>query len=904
VKNKKSPDYEGNPETTVDHFLVGQRSEIILKYAKLRLNLTRFKWSQPASQAKAQKAIVAWADELLDNIASGASTWNVRPERLFRNLLEIVPDWAFSPVVASLSLFPNSLAKLPGLDAEAVRDLKSGDAVEAFSEFLALEGVAAHPAIISDIVPLKPEAAAELWATWLIPANDIRLLEFARWTETFQPADAVKACILKRVGLSEETLSKLTQQTRANVTDIDTELPDVAEIGLSASERDFVRKLTAVIAGMCRGHFEAAAWSALVQASRANWEYREAIDEAFTETRWSWAVATTPNAELPRWSGTKPVSVRAFEVLAQGHELAISQLSRMRPDELTEFRKWISYDTDTELVIAAFNAAPLDGEPTSCRQKLRRLLDRFLDDYEGELGTSIALVPRWRKLGAGAWRQSLLDEIADWRESDFETFLFDETVRTVGWKRLSLEIRETLLTRWVELSTDTLYELTAQKMPDILADAIRWAGIWQGIPALVRHSDVESSIALLSKVRAPERLAGLSLCANCIEGGVNHPVVEHFLVRDKKALGELLRDAIKRFYDADLARFDLGTLLQYASRSSALVERIIQTFSPEDISAALVALSRKKGIPSRKRVAFELSKYLGIKYLVVLHYLSTRPLPKAAGTRFDGIYRTWLLPKRRGGNREISAPISYLKAVQRALLDTLLAKVPLHPCATGFRPGYSIKVNANPHVGKPVVVNVDISGFFQNTSLTIVRSAIGKSVPQQMSLSARRLLFDICTRQGGLPTGAPTSPAIANIGLVHFDNAISKACDRHGITYTRYADDLTFSGGDPGKVLPYVEEWLARFGYALDRKKTNFFRRGRRQVVTGLVVNDKVSIPRSMRRKLRAAVHNFNAKGSEVIHWHGKPMSLAELTGRIAFLNSIDRQKGQALLAKLAEKPA
>lgn len=904
MKNKKSPDYQGKPETSVDHFLVGQRSEIILKYAKLRLNLTRFKWSQPESQAKARKAIVIWADELLDSIASGARTWNVRPERLFRNLLEIVPDWAFSPVVACLSLFPSSLAKLPGLDAEAVLDLKSGDAVHAFREFLTLEGVTAHPAIISDIVPLKPEAAAELWATWLIPADDIRLLEFARWTETFQPADAVKACILKRVGLSEETLSQFTQQIKADAPAIDPELPDVAEIGLNASERDFVQKLTAVIAGICRGHFEADAWSEVVQASRTNSEYREAIDEAFAETRWNWEVPTTSHAELPRWSGTKPVSVRAFEVLAQGHELAISHLSRMRPDELTEFRKWISYDTDTELVIAAFNAAPLDGEPTSCGQKLRRLLARFLDDYEGELGTSIALVPRWRKLGAGAWRQSLLDEIADWQESDFETFLSDETVRTVGWKRLSLEIRETLLTRWVELSTDTLYELTAQKMPDLLADAIRWGGIWQGIPALVRHSDVESSIALLSKVRAPERLAGLSLCANCVEGGVNHPVVEQFLIRDRKALGELLHDAIKRFYDADLARFDLGTLLQYASRSRALVERIVQTFSPEDISSALGALSRKKAIPSRKRAAFELSKYLGVKYLVVLHYLSTRPLPKAAGTRFDGIYRSWLLPKRRGGNREISAPISYLKAVQRALLDTLLAEVPLHPCATGFRPGYSIKENANPHVGKPVVVNVDISGFFQNTSLAIVRSAIGKSVPKQMSQSARLLLFDICTRQGGLPTGAPTSPAIANIGLIHFDNAISKACDRHGITYTRYADDLTFSGQDPGKILPYVEEWLARFGYALDRKKTNFFRRGRRQVVTGLVVNDKVSVPRSMRRKLRAAVHNFNAKGSDVIHWHGKPMTLAELTGRIAFLNSIDTQKGQTLLAKLAEKPA
>ncbi len=903
MKNKKSPDYKGKPETSVDHFLVKKRSEIIIKYANLRLHLTRFNWNRTESQSKARKAIVEWADDLLDNIATGARIYDVKPERLFRNLFEIVPDWAFSPVVASLSLFPSSLAKLQGLEAEAVSALKSGEAAQAFREFLNLGGVAAHPSIISDIVPLKPEAAAELWASWLIPADDIRLMEFARWIETSQPADAVKACILKRVGLSEEKLSELTQQIKVDDPAI-SELPDVAEIGMSASEGDFVQKLTVVITGICRGQFDAAAWSEVVQASRTNSEYRSAIDEAFVETRWHWEVPTTSQAEPARWFGTKPVSVRVFEVLAQGHELATSQLARMRPDELTEFRKWAGYKINKKLAIVAFSNVPLDSAPTSCGQKLRRLLARFLDEYAGELATSIALIPRWRKLGAGAWRQSLLDQIADWQESDFETFLSDETVRTVGWKRLSLEIRETILTRWVELSTDTLYELTAQKMPDLLADAIRWGGIWQGIPALVRHSDVESVIALLSKVRASERLAGLALCANCVEGGVNHPVIEHFLVRDRKALGELLCGAIKRFYNADLARFDLGTLLQYASRSRALVERIVHTFSPEDISAALDAMSRRKGIPSRKRAAFELSNYLGIKYLVVLHYLSTRPLPKATGTRFDGIYRTWLLPKRRGGNREISAPISYLKAVQRALLDNLLVKVPLHACATGFRPGYSIKENANPHVGKAVVVNVDISGFFQNTSLTIVRSAIARSVPKQMSQSARLLLFDICTSQGGLPTGAPTSPAIANIGLINFDNAINKACERHGITYTRYADDLTFSGRDPGKILPYVEEWLARFGYVLDRKKTNFFRRGRRQVVTGLVVNDKVSIPRSMRRKLRAAVHNFNAKGSEVIHWHGKPMSLAELTGRIAFLNSIDTQKGQALLAKLAEKPA
>jgi RNA-directed DNA polymerase len=115
---------------------------------------------------------------------------------------------------------------------------------------------------------------------------------------------------------------------------------------------------------------------------------------------------------------------------------------------------------------------------------------------------------------------------------------------------------------------------------------------------------------------------------------------------------------------------------------------------------------------------------------------------------------------------------------------------------------------------------------------------------------------------------------------------------------------LTFSGDDPGKILPYVQEWLDRFGYKLDRKKTNFFRRGRRQVVTGLVVNDKVSVPRVTRRKLRAALHNLKAEGKDVVHWHGRPMQPSELQGRLAFLNSIDPEKGGALLKLLLDKPS
>ncbi|MBM3611710.1 MAG: RNA-directed DNA polymerase, partial [Alphaproteobacteria bacterium] len=196
----------------------------------------------------------------------------------------------------------------------------------------------------------------------------------------------------------------------------------------------------------------------------------------------------------------------------------------------------------------------------------------------------------------------------------------------------------------------------------------------------------------------------------------------------------------------------------------------------------------------------------------------------------------------RGAKRRITAPVPVLKAIQRRLLDAVLAEAPCHPAATGFRPGVSIADNARPHVGRKVVLNVDIEGFFPNTRFKLVRRAVERALPRRLSPEARRLVVDACSMGGGLPIGAPTSPAIANLVMLPVDRALAKVAARHGIAYTRYADDLTLSGDDPARMLPFLRELVGQLGYRLDPKKTNFFRRGRRQVVTGLVVNDRVSV--------------------------------------------------------------
>ena len=164
-----------------------------------------------------------------------------------------------------------------------------------------------------------------------------------------------------------------------------------------------------------------------------------------------------------------------------------------------------------------------------------------------------------------------------------------------------------------------------------------------------------------------------------------------------------------------------------------------------------------------------------------------------------------------------------------------------------------------------------------------------------------RLLTEICSYNGALPMGAPTSPALSNLVLKSADKAIIKVTKREKINYSRYADDLTFSSNTSSciTILPFVQDVLKHYGYQLDPKKTNIFRKGRRQCVTGLVVNQKVSVPRPIRKRLRAAVHN--ACMNKPIHWHGKPMNIHELKGRLAFLNQAHQEEAKLLISKLAK---
>jgi retron-type reverse transcriptase len=231
-------------------------------------------------------------------------------------------------------------------------------------------------------------------------------------------------------------------------------------------------------------------------------------------------------------------------------------------------------------------------------------------------------------------------------------------------------------------------------------------------------------------------------------------------------------------------------------------------------------------------------------------------------------YREFTIPKRSGGKRRVSAPDDGLKKLQRQILRRLLGRLRCHPAATGFQKGESIVTNARRHTGQAVVVRLDLKNFFSSTSEARIWAyfrRLGWNWP------ATRILTRLCTHRGGLPQGAPTSPRLSNLVNFRLDARLAAMARKLGLRYTRYADDITVSfPADDKKRIRYLIRFVSRVawaeGYVVHRRrKLHIRRRHQQQLVTGLVVNDRVHLPRKLRRWLRAVDHHLRT---------GRPASL------------------------------
>jgi hypothetical protein len=285
----------------------------------------------------------------------------------------------------------------------------------------------------------------------------------------------------------------------------------------------------------------------------------------------------------------------------------------------------------------------------------------------------------------------------------------------------------------------------------------------------------------------------------------------------------------------------------------------------------------------------------------------------------------WTLLRKSHGVRLVAAPKPRLREIQRRLLRHVFAPIPLHPAAHGCVPGRSVRTALEPHAEREMVVRLDIASFFASIAAgrifellrvagypeavahtitglvtTTIPRSLARALDESLGEHGAQLL-----RRAHLPQGAPTSPAAANAVAFSLDRRLAGLAVRFGVRYTRYVDDLVFSGGTSlrrsrARLVRRVADIVVEEGFRLNDRKTVALGAGGRQALFGSVVNARPTLPREQRDELRAILHNCATRG-----WRSQqrevPDLQAHLRGRVAWAAGLDPVFGARMRAAFDE---
>lgn len=285
-------------------------------------------------------------------------------------------------------------------------------------------------------------------------------------------------------------------------------------------------------------------------------------------------------------------------------------------------------------------------------------------------------------------------------------------------------------------------------------------------------------------------------------------------------------------------------------------------------------------------------------------------------------YKRFLVAKKSGGHRVISAPMPRLKKIQHWVLQHILNKVTLHDAANGFVLNRSILTNAAQHIDKAIVVNIDLKDFFPTITYkrvkglfcklgysekiaTILALLCTEPASEEMELDGKN--YYVASGERFLPQGAPTSPAITNIICYKLDCRFTAIAAKMNINYTRYADDLSFSINDKSdtgnkliqQLLWRVKAVVKEEGFTIHPDKVKIMAKGTRQEVTGIVVNKKPGINRKTLHRFRALIQQIEKTGLAGKRWKGGDNIVAEMIGYANFIMQVKPEQGIKLKQKL-----
>lgn len=260
-------------------------------------------------------------------------------------------------------------------------------------------------------------------------------------------------------------------------------------------------------------------------------------------------------------------------------------------------------------------------------------------------------------------------------------------------------------------------------------------------------------------------------------------------------------------------------------------------------------------------------------------------------------YYTFKIPKRNGGTREITSPYPALLEIQYWILENILKTITISPYAHGFAYKKSIISNSKIHIGQKELLKIDLKDYFPSIKINRIITVFKKlGYPNEISF----LLAAICSYEEHLPQGAPTSPYLSNIVSKKLDKRLIFFAKKFDLKYTRYADDLTFSGNQiPVKLIEYIDKIIVEEGFEVNKTKTRLYKNKSKRIVTGISVSgNEIKIPREYKRLLKTELHyifKYGLKSHTSKKKIKKSNYLLSIYGKVNFWLSVEPENLYAL---------
>ncbi len=333
------------------------------------------------------------------------------------------------------------------------------------------------------------------------------------------------------------------------------------------------------------------------------------------------------------------------------------------------------------------------------------------------------------------------------------------------------------------------------------------------------------------------------------------------------------------------------------SKYKEIIESSNNLYSKEKIEKLLnnlITIKQKKQTVILN--SYHLSNLIGIKWKYLKKIINNP----------EKYYYNFSISKKSGGKREINVPNKALSLCQNYIKNEILDRINIHSSANGFAFSKSIITNAMEHTNKEMVLNIDLKDFFPSINTKKVFYLFHNLCGYDNDLSF--CLTKLVIYKEGLPQGACTSPIISNIVSYKLDIRLFGLAKKLGITYTRYADDITFSG-DKSKIndglLKIVSNIIAECGYTINERKTRFQSNKTRQEVTGLIVNNSnINVPKEYIKKIRQELYYIKKYGIDEHKYKNNIYNRFykdHIKGKIMFVYSVNKKAGKELLNKYNE---